>query len=909
MYNKKKELEAELQKYNLDINVFLFSLRLILFISIIILSFCIVSSLFVFGNNINLSSTEDLYYNYEQQEFFNSSYENTPINPESPFNYLNMRNKTQETEHYNATYSFENDTDDTFPNSFNDNDGASCNTLVKSSFDNHSKILEQYDGGGTSFCSATVNIIQGLDTVIEFWATKSSIASSTDLSITFWEGVSGIITFDFKDNDLIYLNSTPAYHTIKEDFLIANSFSHFSIILNDTYNTFDCYINNILEGNDLDYRYSTTSGIDSVRLSTDFGDSGYYGYWDAIGISSDINYNIGDNYYPYLLNLEVYEVDTWDFWYEGIGDELDNGDDNPNDWLDIEDGGDDVNYLADSVIQIVNGGGGTTGLQKTNFAKKWVNKLQISFGLCIHDISPTLSNQIKIFIYSYDLTEIIRLYIDEDGNLGYYDGSEHILDNGLIENVWYYFKMDINYDTDICDLEYGDYDYLGIKQNNTFGRFQFSLNSVDKDGLSKIQTVSVADSSGNELWLDYIGVYINQTSISSEFGQFGLDIITDGYYYYNGYYYDNWNFIEYNMIQYNIAGEQIGVYMEVADYISHGAPEYEFDQVVGTKDYNGNIQYANVGDFIYDNYYQQRYIIGGVIWFPFYKNFTFDYLNIYGIRLIDNNTKWTLDFNSENLDTDDSRFYVSNNKFYYSMTTDDDDLEYIEITFKLYDDYWQNGNSQQTMNRSIRWGGVKYTPYLYANFKVNYAYSDFNMYEIKTNTIYTNYLIPQDKIIISFGLLISDNNNNINTTITGYLYSLILYYNPGASMDILISNYINIIPAVMIISTISITIWSLTKKKVGNMLVAPSIALTAYLSYISGFMPLWLLFVVLVSAGTLIASKWKDLFMIFTSFMTMILGFLSYAGVIDLWTFYGSFLIMIGYLVFTGIGEVKGVRE
>lgn len=653
--------------------------------------------------------------------------------------------------------------------------------------------------------------------------------------------------------------------------------------------------------------------------------------FDYINYTIGGDYIVGDNIKPYIFYYDTYEVETWDFWWNKNSPQtkLLTGTDYFNGWSEIEDGGDGVNCLQSSIIEILEPAVDTIGLEKTDFDINENNdtRLEILFGFNMKSISGTLNNYVDFKIFSNDSTEILTIYWEGDGNeLGYYDGSRNVLESGLTEDYWYYLYLDINYITDICYVELGNYtynpyDYWEVNeiQDTAFSDYIVPLRVADKHGLAEIEILAYADTGTTQFWLDYIGVYVDELSISDEHGRFGIDILSIGEHSYDPdpdmwFYYDYWDFDLNPMVEYIISGEDVSIYLWKSIYLPTLPPTPQITPIVATKDYDGTEQYFNVADFIFDpGERNQQYVYGGVMWFMFWNNFSFTYLDIYGITLSDDDGggPWTPDYNSGSIDTDDSRMWVEGGNFHFSMTTDDANTEFLEIDFKLYDDYWQYGNPQFTINRSLRWGGRLDTPYLFADFEIDYAYSDYNSYPLSQTYQWRNELLTQTKTVISFGLLVSDNDNDISTTVHGYINPPVLFWYPGAGLDITITNYINIIPGIALISVITITIWIATKKKVGSMLVVPSIAGTAFLSYIAEFIPVWLLFVILLSSGALMYSRWKDLFLIFASFGVMISGFLHYGGVIDLWIFYMFFMLMIGYVIFVGVKDIKagGMRE
>lgn len=199
---------------------------------------------------------------------------------------------------YPGTYNFR----DGFPSDWADNSGADCDVFLIDDRDNHREVMRYRDNSGVNFARTDVDITQGLDTTFEFWVTKSSIAANTTFLFQFREGASRKVYIRFEDNDLDYRDSLDAWTSIKDNFLVANTLVHIKLVLDDSANTFDCYIDGVLEGDDLEFNNNSTSGVDNILINTDGADTGYSGYIDALGVSTDPNYTVGDNEVAWDLN-------------------------------------------------------------------------------------------------------------------------------------------------------------------------------------------------------------------------------------------------------------------------------------------------------------------------------------------------------------------------------------------------------------------------------------------------------------------------------------------------------------------------------------------------------------------------------------------------------------------------------
>jgi len=205
-------------------------------------------------------------------------------------------------QYYPGTENFKEDVIGSFPSGWSDNDGVDCETTIITSFDNHRKVMQLDDQGvgAANRCQAHVSITQGLNTEIEFWLTKDSVAANTIGRVYIREASDILVYLQWDNDDLDYYDG--AYKSIKDNFLVANTLTHFRIILDDTANTFDCYINGDLEGNNLAYLNNSTSGADEFIIVTGDNDTGYKCYLDALGISTDPTYIIGDNVVAWTLN-------------------------------------------------------------------------------------------------------------------------------------------------------------------------------------------------------------------------------------------------------------------------------------------------------------------------------------------------------------------------------------------------------------------------------------------------------------------------------------------------------------------------------------------------------------------------------------------------------------------------------
>jgi len=224
---------------------------------------------------------DSIEYILRNDNLYNST---NPVFNESTI--VNIRNSSEYTGIYNATYSFTNDDDGTIPNDWISVGGLQKGTIINN-FSNHGKILQVLDDSNTETVVMRVFLNPLNDTIFEMWLAKNSTTSNTDVNILLLEGGSTIVSLSMTGNDLTYFSGSEI--SIKNNFIIPNQWFHLKLILNDTFNSFDAYINNILEGNNLNYNTpSSTNGVDLFDFRTNSGHFGYSGYLDALNFNSEI---------------------------------------------------------------------------------------------------------------------------------------------------------------------------------------------------------------------------------------------------------------------------------------------------------------------------------------------------------------------------------------------------------------------------------------------------------------------------------------------------------------------------------------------------------------------------------------------------------------------------------------------
>jgi len=542
---------------------------------------------------------------------------------------------------------------------------------------------------------------------------------------------------------------------------------------------------------------------------------------------NESSYNIGDNIVPLVdANEGVYTPDKYDFYYEGEFDHFDNGDDDPNGWDDVEMDGDDVNCLYSSIVEILADSGETNGLEKDDFSIENIGMLNTTFGFNVLDSAiPTLTTRIDMLIYSYDSTELVQVYIDEEGEIGYHDGSNYIvLDDGLtVEDVDYDINVYIDYEIDLC--------IMGYSADGVFiDDFMFPLQTTGKEGLSKIRFTGVTDLDGLEIWLDYIGVYVNGSSITTEFATMGIDVCGE----------NTWIFDDNNLVSIDIVGNHIITYL--FSNASIGAPGFAPETLIASRDYNGTIT-VNLYDYLYDSYWGYYYIAEGLLSFLFYNQIELNALSIDGAKLTEGTNEYFLEFDYGSVLTNESYFWVdSNHKLQFSLVANDDNTEYIQASFDI--------NDVASENRSIRFSS-NINGNAQGYFSVDYTDSTDSLLELPYYATTTVIILPQTRFIDEFTILITDNDLTDSTTCTGYIFNPKLIYYPDLQVSVDTLSLLAILVPLIVMIVPPIAMY----KKLGSVAILPTFLLMALVCVATGLIPVWMFFIIALSSVGFIVMK------------------------------------------------------
>ena len=386
---------------------------------------------------IRSKGVSDIFYNFDDNVLIDSSITEF----DSTFN---VKKSEYYTDHYNATYSFENDDIGLEPFDWISNNGVNCSTTIISNLDNHSKVLKISDNSLSTQAQITNSFTSVLNGIIEFWWCKDDVINSANLIFIAYEGVNRIVFVYLSIDDLYYYDGSG--HIFKSDFLIANEFIHMKIILNDTTNTYNIYVNNILENENTPYEINSTTGIDLIQFTTNSANFNYNGYIDAIG-------------YSWLRS-------NWNFENEKLTSE-------PIDWI-VQSFGSGIGtverFLDSNTFRIFDDDTSESVDVSSEFPQSIDQSIE--YYIAVNDISLTEW-------YFMSMTESgsgrISLRIDND-DLDYNNGVGwfSIKDDFIIVNTWFKITMELDDSDNTFDILIDD-----SLEGNDLDYFSNSVVSVD----------------------------------------------------------------------------------------------------------------------------------------------------------------------------------------------------------------------------------------------------------------------------------------------------------------------------------------------------------------------------------------------------------------------------------------------
>ncbi len=810
----------------------------------------IFSSLFIILNPSVKALHADQEFTFEVDEFFN--YPNVPVwyPGVGGINTYNTRLPTNITQHYNATYSFENEvglnlTNIDYIDTFTTDDTNGFAEIVYE-IGGHQEVLNisgNGDNGAKTLMYNDINVSIG---TVEFWWRYVDLGQGFIFFRLYSEFAYMITGHMRSDNNRLYWQYGDGLGGITADYMIVQpeTWYHMKYFFNCTSDTYSLWVNDDLKfDNENFYNDRITDYIISsnFRLEAGGGVNSLNAQVDAIGYSWD-NYTVGDNIVPYFLTENsidtlLYEVDKNEFYYYDYTnpnfDIYANGDDNPSGWTDIENGQDNTNIYeksaSDNVVRIVGDGitAEGTGLYQ-DFNQEFGN-VNVTWNIDILNDD----NNFGIFrcdIHSSDGSLVVSIALLTHAVLGvilsHFDGvSYNTLQNGLGLND-FTFKVFIDYSSDTFIFNW----YEGSSFQDTYW---LPLNIKGKNGLGIVNyTMDNTASPPNnfEVDLDKVGVYVNGKSLVQDFAFVNFWNILS---------FDNgWQHFtdEYSFIEILSESDDLGY----AFFTSGPYAPDEFPSIFERQSFVYNVTKGrHLDDFEFLP--GETYIYGPAIR-AFFTDRT-EILNITyrSVLMIDSGNEYRLEFDTSMDYT--SYFYVDDfGSLHFNHYVQDNSLEFIQATFDIVN----TGLLNHTLVHDIFKSGLSE-----AILRLNYSDDTSTLIYFENYPVHGNLVLP-DKVLNQFIILVSDNDlyNNVNTT--GRVDTLILQYIPDWTINIVSVDLITALIPLMVIIIVSVVF----SQVLGKESIVPLMLIMSILLFIVTLLPFWLLFIsITVFAGIIFSDK------------------------------------------------------
>ena len=754
---------------------------------------------------------------------------------------------------------FDNDIVGNEPIDWNINNDVSCTSLIKASLDGRNKVLEMFDnnGSGISNTSTQFNTTIINDITIDI-ATSDISQLNFESKILFIENKTTIISLIIDGHDLYYDDGSGSpFELIKAPFLLQNNeFEVLKIIFNDLFNTFDCYINDNLEGNNLLYTNNSTNNIDTLRFMTDNTALTSYSFFqDNININQ-INYNIGDNLIPELELNGYKEVDKFDFDMITPNNLYDIGYDNPSGWTDVETGQDHTNIAQDNTdivggsrglnrVVEIEGSGNThelTGLDRSFSVSEGIIEVSMNFNMS--EVENDNGN-FNMSIYSNNLDKQVEIGLYFPNSAVFGGQLTYLHSNGSYVNLNEYIYSKIASNQDINYSIYIDtFVILEVSTNGSLGystmTYYFSLINSTNEGLGKIDIISNAfnDVGNDNIYnIKTIGVYINGSSLSDDFGYLPLQVYTQEPTF--------WHFIANNLLRIKASGTFSMLTASFDDWILEGNMEIISNSIF----HNNTLEVFNLYFTEFVHFPSVGIYQPIIVFFITGGQFNISSITLDGIKFKDDTPHEFAfaSYDSGGVNNNESYFYIESNILKFKHNTNQNNiLEFIQMEFIIGGLNSNNSAISYTTSKSENALGF---------FRVNYVATS-SIFEIPSVlNKYTLSLLPNSLSIISYIVLITDNNDNtVSGLTTGTIHSFSLLFTEEILSTVITISLIGVLIPLIIILIPSLGF----KVRFGRFMFLPIFLLMSLICVIGAIIPFWLFFIIVLSTSLFIFQDKKE---------------------------------------------------
>jgi len=800
-----------------------------------LLLFVIIISLFLsFTPNIVKGSITDINYTFQNDIAYSND------NNIDWSNSFNLRNKTSNTEIYDASYSFSNESERTYNTDigFIDALRPNPNITIEVEYLGHDKVINftagsVWSGGYNIFSSQT-------STSAEFWVNVQQENDRVRFGIT--EGQSlftndGIIMEFYSDSKLYYFQPAQTYIM---DYSL-NTWYHFQIEFNVA-NDWHLWINDISMDGGSGYSYGAgnPASLNHFGFVPSLVSSSIM--VDAVGYTWLSNYTLGQNIIPtYETDTTIKEVDRYEFGWLAQNQLYAIGRNSEIESWQVDEGGggtvevyyDYSQVYTDRTVEIKTTNTDNAQLEKLDIINPISNFVNITFGFNITAYTANGNNFVLQVIDDSTGFAFIEVKIKREVGIlnAYYasSGAGNVLIHGGL-NIDDYYEVNIFINHEINRANY-IFSENGIIIEHIYNT-EFKL-IVFPYLVSGILFSSIAPAGGNlNVEIDYCGIFDNYEShvpYPNSYGYLTIPLMK------------KINIQNNNLFTINASGN---VSLDIFSGFSPFSP------------YRTGVNYSVISTF-------KNYVGDSRLTNAYERTPTYDYSTLVFFFSGNGNNLYNIDIEGNKLtngvneyfgqyergvqtNLDINYFYVDdNNKLQFTLTTSLGSTEYIQATFDI--------PNLDSTDRAISFRGDiidKAFGYFYVDYLVGASQFDIPIFEKTTRAI-----LPNNKTIDNFIVLITDNDvDSIIGITTGYVSQPKLLAISSIRLPIITAGLIEMmIPMIMII--VPTLLISKGFGKEGKKLIIPLFFIFSLITAITLIIPIWIFFIIIFGTGLFLARN------------------------------------------------------
>jgi len=640
----------------------------------------------------------------------------------------------------------------------------------------------------------------------------------SDNSILFYEGSTNVVHLSITGDDLYYRHSG-GFSVIRSNFITDNTFFLLGIVFNHTTDTIDVYIDYEQYGNDLEYYNNVSTDIDKIELTTsqeiEFTRTFFI---DNILFVFERYYIIGDNKFSFFELDGFQEIDKFEFFAEGVNNDFETGDKDPNGWkmYEFDDG-----FFAMGVDPFETNDGTVLSLLTDTTDATWLTRENLNITTNFFEVSLEWlvltetgnSGWFNLTLFD-DLDVITELGVILSTGALY--GGYNELRNDIAVEVNYTFVLKVNYQFDTVLFDY----YI---DNVLIETYMYPTTTLGLNSLDHIFITTTSGGGASLVVIDSVGLYSEGVSQSTDLAYSVQDLNIS-----------TWLGTEYNLFSVNASGLL---------HFSSITGSYEIGESLGIihtfKQYNNTLILTNLYDTSLDvsnpsllTYYSGNQLKGT------------DSVLIEGVKLVEGINEYNLIFTHTGVDIDESYFYTDDsNRLQFIYNADDSGLEFIQATFNIID--------VSTNDSTIGWHSNKAGD-AYGYLRINYTDDTSNIYNLPSISTTRKIILPQGKIIGQIIILITDNSfSTISGLTTGYISNISIEYLPDIIVSVITLNLVSIIIPLIMIIIPSIAIGTKSNRNI----IIPIFILMSIICVMTSIIPYWLFFIIIISSSLFIFTR------------------------------------------------------